>query len=673
MKRKFLSFLLTFALIFSCLAFPSVGAHAAQVSVYSAVSPDPSYQVFYINSDDMAHTRYDLYDGTSWSNGHQAVGEVHLPAGIDYDIFVYQVNDEGEPITDDARARSMLAHTYTVQYNLYDLSGNLVNTQTIETGTVGIDDSYVFTADTWIEDGGIEYDLSSDFDQVPIVYGQGTYAFNYTAYDPEPVEAYVYYVDDRGNVLDTKTLTLEYYGGDVTFNVDPHITVGGRDYTKLSGPDKVTVNYFSPVLDYDIIYVEDAPEIAYPYTVKINYIDSATGAVIGNQYEAITADDGAYDAVEFLVPDSLEVSSDGSVLYYHTDNTVVSHVPDGSVRSYDVPYSLFDEESPYYWNIKLVDSVTGNLLGEDYIEVGVDETVTYTPDVQVTAGGANYLLDSSMASSYERHYSDTSSRILYIYYNEEGSVVDSEQTLNISFRSVSDDVVLYAEEVTVPAGESYTLDIPETYTVDDTAYVVLAGQGSAVEHAYYSPQRNYTIYYRDVNDLQNVDTVVTREETVYYDNPVTVEEIVYVDEEVWTEPADEGVTVLANDTTGDVVTLDDEGTPLADNPDTNAEDNSDTVVLDDEDTPLASAPGVSGGNATDEVANDTDGSGDAANAGDTVTIDDETTPLAALPDNANGSGSSVNIPLVIGGAAVAAIVIIAAAGIVISRKRKNTK
>ncbi|MBS5523150.1 MAG: hypothetical protein KHX56_12875 [Clostridiales bacterium] len=520
---------------------------------------------------------------------------------------------------------------------------------------------------------------------MPIVYGQGTYTFNYTAYDPEPVEAYVYYVDDRGNVLDTKTLTLEYYGGDVTFNVDPHITVDGRDYTKLSGPDKVTVNYFSPVLDYDIIYVEDAPEVAYPYTVKINYIDSATGAVIGNQYEAITADDGAYDVVEFLVPDSLEVSSDGSVLYYHTDNTVVSHVPDGSVRSYDVSYSVFDEESPYYWNIKLVDSVTGNLLGEDYIEVGVDETVTYTPDVQVTAGGANYLLDSSMVSSYERHYSDTSSRILYIYYNEEGSVVDAEQTLNISFRSVSDDVVLYTEEVTVPAGESYTLDIPETYTVDDTEYVVLAGQGSAVEHDYYSPQRNYTVYYRDVNDLQNVDTVVTREETVYYDNPVTVEEIVYVDEEVWTEPADEGVTVLANDTTGDVVTLDDEGTPLADNPDANTEDDGDTVTLDDEDTPLASDPGASGGDAGDEAANGSgdgagadsanaaNGSGDAANAGDTVTIDDETTPLAALPDNTNDSGSSVNLPLVIGGATMAAIVIIAAAGVVISRKRKNTK
>ena len=88
-------------------------------------------------------------------------------------------------------------------------------------------------------------------------------------------------------------------------------------------------------------------------------------------------------------------------------------------------------------------------------------------------------------------------------------MVDSEQTLNISFRSVSDDTVLYSEEVTVPAGESYTLEIPETYSLDDTEYVVLAGQGSVIEHNYYSPQRNYTVYYRDVNDLQNVDTVVT--------------------------------------------------------------------------------------------------------------------------------------------------------------------
>ena len=663
MKRKGLSFILTLALILGGILFPSKGAHAATVSVYSAVSPDPSYQVFYINSDDWAHTRYDLFDGTTWQYDNVVTqSEVRLPAGIDYSIYVYQVDDEGYAITDDAYARSMLAHDYTVVYNLYGLDGDLVKQQVIESGTIAIDDSYVFTADAWIEDDGIEYDLISSYDQLPVYYSEGTYSFDYRAYSPDPVEAYVYYVDDRGNVLEKHPLTLEYYGGDVTFNAEPRITVDGRSYTKLSGPDTITLNYFSPVLDYDIVYVEDAPAVEFPYTVKVNYIDSATGAVIGNQYETITAEDGTYDEVQFSVPASLEISNNGSVSYYHTNDTVVSHVPDGTVRSCDIYYSLFDQETPYYWNIKLVDSVSGNLLGEEYIEVGVDETVSYTPEAQVEAGGVSYLLDSAMASSYERHYSDSSSRILYIYYNEEGTVVDAVQTLNIAFRSVSDNTVLYSEEVTVPAGENYTLDIPETYTVDGTEYVVLAGQGSAVEHGYYSPQRNYTIYYRDTNDLQNVDTVVTREETVYYDNPITVEEIVYVDQEVPSEPADEGVTVLANETTGDVVTLDDEGTPLADNPGTDAQGVEDAVTLEDEETPLGGAPEVSDEPADAEPENVAD---------DTVTIEDETTPLGALPVEADNSGSAISMPLVIGGVAIIAIVIIAGVCVAVVRKRNS--
>ena len=87
---------------------------------------------------------------------------------------------------------------------------------------------------------------------------------------------------------------------------------------------------------------------------------------------------------------------------------------------------------------------------------------------------------------------------------------------------------------------------------------------------------------------------MTREEIVYYDNPITQQEVVYEDEYVdeyeyidQVVPADDGVTVLANDTTGDVVTLDDEGTPLADNPNDTAQE---TTTLEDEETPLAETP-----------------------------------------------------------------------------------
>ena len=403
MKKRILSFLMAFALILGGLVIPSDGAHAANFSVTAGMADDLSYQYFYITTDDPANTRYDLYASGVALEGQMvpADGMVKLnDISTDYSIYVYEIDGGGNRIPEtEVSAISLLSHDYDVVYNLYDASGNLVIQQYAETGYVGIADAFIFTADSIVVNGDYEYDLISGYSQVQVKYGQKHYSFDYQIYSPEPDTAYVYYVDDRGNVLKTNSIPVEYYGDDVTFNVEQHITVDGRDYTKLSGPDTITVNYFSPVLDYDIVYVEDAPAVEYPYTVKVNYIDSATGAVLGNQYETITAEDSTYDEVQLYAPDSLEVSSDGVVSYYHAQDPLVSHVPDGTVRTYDVYYDLFDQETPYYWNIRLVDSVTGNLLGEDYIEIGVDETATYTPDVQLDVNGTNYLLDSSMAAT----------------------------------------------------------------------------------------------------------------------------------------------------------------------------------------------------------------------------------------------------------------------------------
>ena len=123
------------------------------------------------------------------------------------------------------------------------------------------------------------------------------------------------------------------------------------------------------------------------------------------------------------------------------------------------------------------------------------------------------------------------------------------------------------------------------------------------------------------------------------------------------------MTVLANDTTGDVVTLDDEGTPLAENPNDNAE----TVTLEDEETPLAEGPETSA-DADDAAGNDAEASADS-----TTTIEDETTPLGALPVEADSNGSSVNMPLIIGGVAVVAVVIIAGVCIAVIRKKNSAK
>lgn len=654
MKKRCHVFFLSLVLVLCMILTPHMGAEAASVSVYAAVSPDPSYQVFYITTDDLAHTRYDLYDGNSWQYEFTPKStEIRLSPNVDYDIIVYQLDDEGNLISNEASARSLLAHNYSVTYRLHDAAGTVVKTTTEETGTISYGDSFVFAADGVIVEDGLEYELTSSYSQLVVQYGTGSYVFDYSVYTPGPETACIYYVDDRGNVLKKTDISLEYYGSDSVFTVDPTIEIDGRTYTKISGPSTITLNYFSPVLDYDIVYAENAPAVDFPYSVKINYLDRATGQVIGQQYETITADDSQYDSIQFISPDSLEVTSGQDVLYYHSSSTAVSHDPNGTVRSYDVYYDLFDSQSPYVWNIKLVDSVSGALLGQEQITVGVNETVRYVPEVTLTAGGSNYILDSAMAASYERSYEDTSSRILYIYYNEEGSVVAGSHDITVSFRNVSDNTELYTETATVAAGETYSVDTPESYTLNGKEYVRLAGQADSIEHSYYSPQRSYTVYYRDINDLQNVDTIVTKEETVYYDNPVervvyndvVEEDIQYVD--VPAPNADQTVTVLNNNTTGDVTTIEPEQTPLAPNaPQTKVPETQETKAPESETT---------------------------APAAETTILDDEDVPLAANPvdealqtTNSNSGISAWMIALIV-------IILIAAVAIVvyIVRKRKT--
>ena len=666
MKKRIAAALAALTLAVGGIAISPVEAQAAQVSVASAVSPSTEYQLFYISSDDWANTRYDLYNNNTGAYDVEGAvpqgSELRIyEADVDYTIYVYQIDSEGFIIEgSETSSRSSLAHDYEVSYELYDTNGNLVTTRQVETGVVAMEDSFVFSADTIvIDENGIEYDLASEYSQISVHYGVGNYTFRYEMYDPEDIEAYIYYVDDRGNVLDTKSLPLSYYGGDETFTVDQHITVDGREYTKFSGPDSITVNYFSPVLDYDIVYIEDEPAVSFPYSIRINYVDSA-GKVLGTQYETIKAEDGDYDVIEIEVPDSLEISSNGTVSYYHADQTAINHDPNGSERTYNVTYSLFDQESPYYWNVRLVDSATGSLLGEQLLEVGVGETVSFVPESSITVDGKDYVLDGAMDSSYERHYDDQDSRIQYIYYNEVGAVVPEVQTLNISFRSVSDNTVLEEQTVEVPAGEDYTLELPETYETEETSYVRLAGQGDTLTHDAGTPQSDYTVYYRDVNDLQNVDTTVIQEETIYYDVPVTEEEIVYVDEIV--EEAEEPVTVVTNPTTGDTDTYNPEGELIT--PDAAEEEpaapitGGDVEEIPDEETPL-------GNQDLEENADSQTADSEASD--NLEAIEDEETPLANQDLEESSAISPIVIVVIIAAAAVVAVLV------VISVKRKANK
>ena len=73
--------------------------------------------------------------------------------------------------------------------------------------------------------------------------------------------------------------------------------------------------------------------------------------------------------------------------------------------------------------------------------------------------------------------------------------------------------------MTAEAGSAQVAS-PQNYEANGKQYVRLSGQSDVVNHDFYSAQRTYTIYYRDVNDEQNVDTVVTQEDVVTSENLV---------------------------------------------------------------------------------------------------------------------------------------------------------
>ena len=219
-----------------------------------------------------------------------------------------------------------------------------------------------------------------------------------------------------------------------------------------------------------------------------------------------------------------------------------------------------------------------------------------------------------------------------IYYNEENSAQTASYNIGIQYVDVKTNNVLFRDTKQVTAGGSVRITAPASYQSAGNSYVMLGGQSGDVNHSYSNTRRNYIIYYRNVNDTENENTIVTEQvvneivnengETVVLPSPVTT----------ITNPAGTQTTVDQN---GNLVTIPDEAVPLAD--------------------------GTQTGNAEEQAAQ-TDENGNQG----LVNIEDEPVPLAAgAPEQA-----SSNV-LMITGISLAALALLGAAGILILKKRKK--
>jgi len=513
-----------------------------------------------------------------------------------------------------ADAQSETYNDYEIQYNLYDENGNLADTITAKTDGVELGSPYSFKADDTVIHNNEEYKLSGTASTM-IHFGQSIYSFDYQVYTPGDRTAYVYYRDQRGNILNVTAVTIPYGSSDVQFTVDAAWTdpESGRTYTKVSNVNTLTWNYNSNDLDYDVIYEIDPDPQTGDYMVRVDFVDEADNSIsLGREYLRLREGEAG---AAYSCPPTLTVVSGGTTTYYEVvpEQQNITHLYDDSTRIYTVEYRKFNEQSSYDWVIEFRDMATNTTIGSETVTVQPGSAVTYSPNAQVEYNGETYILDAGMQKDYSHQYGQ-GSRILYLFYNQSGIDNPASIDISISCRSVSDNYELLSTTLTAAPGTAASFTMPESFEANGTEYILLDGQANAdgsldVEYSYYTPRRTDTFYYRDVNDLDNADTYVTRTEiitSVVYEDVVetttqTVEETITNTRNITAAgrtttaggaagtstgaAATTTGTNLTNEGTGENAVLTDEGVPLSEYRE--EEEAPGQQVIEDDDVPLA--------------------------------------------------------------------------------------
>lgn len=354
-----------------------------------------------------------------------------------------------------------------------------------------------------------DYDFDGESKTQKVTQGKTEYTFRYKSYKAPSIKGSVSMVTSDGTILEKNVLTIEPTGN-TTYTVPQTIKKNDKTYAKQPDTSEiVSVNYNSEKVDFTFVYKEVTN--FEPYTVNVRYLDD-TGRELQKKSFTVTGVDYIYYA-----PLTLKYSTGGETTYYNIANEAtakITHKANSTTREYNISYKKFDGKSTYTWYIYRYDGYTNQSLGEPIkMQVPVGKTVTYKPDASIQKNGTTYNLDGGMAKEYSHKYGD-SERISYVYYNPEGYVPESNYSLTVEYRNIADNNVFYNTRITARPGSDTYISTPAEYQTNGIQYVRLDGQRDTISHSYYSPKRVYTIYYRDINDTEYEDTVITRVETV---------------------------------------------------------------------------------------------------------------------------------------------------------------
>ncbi len=459
---------------------------------------------------------------------------------------------------------------------IYPVYGNIINDdQASEMVLLGIrtaDKAEVNKAKNFGV-GQTYYKQNTDEDAYPITYSipsgskydnafneaLNAYVVTYKQDAAGSVEGVVNYVDPDGNIVKTETFSGIDQSGKVV-----HIK---KSFTATDPQDEETITYYRAISSLGGTKVLLTPSQAsytvrvmpvenmdqQSYEVVIKYVDendsllwSDTVGIAGYGYRytlpntfSMNKQSGieSADGVNFYRLNTSKIeggtlaesdNKNGTALEFTANLTDSDFVMEDGKRTVKAVYDSQDATKEIQFTLVEMDGETGVELGRVVQTITPDEATnfSYMPEKKEFQG-KTYV--PWAGNTEEIFYSWESlgqsvDLLQYVYYVPEDYVPGEAYDITVQYMNIANGAVLRTETLNVDPEITNYVEVQgvERFTQDGNEYVRLAGQETGIRHAYFSPDRTYTIYYRDVDDVINANITVTRTQIIETTRTVTV-------------------------------------------------------------------------------------------------------------------------------------------------------
>ena len=428
-----------------------------------------------------------------------------------------------EVFSDRAETNKLYAGTVSTLFAQYE---DVNKAEPLVVRTLASNESRPFTTPEARTFNGATYKLKAPDPQE--LGGKTCYVYTPSADAAESIEGHITYYDEANTTTPLKTDKLTLAKGQPQQVEVPAVIsdASGALYRTLQLAGTVTAAY-PGVSEYSIMCKKlnaDWGKVGSFYTATINYVDT-TGSKLGVVDTVIVNKKYTYTA-----PDKIFVNDDGMVRQYQIqskDQAVLQLAPGDAegTKSYDIVYEPVSDNAPRTWTVVLENGSVSpkdakrTIKRIDYTgEPG--QTATHATEQKITVDGVDYVPAASAQQTYEHLFSAADMEVeQHIYYVPDGYVAPEAYEVNVKYVNIATNETIDSQSYTASPSMRSDLEIvtPESFSAKGIEWVRLRGQEMSIRHSFYSPVREYVVYYRDVNDDLHESTVIRNVRVVYVD------------------------------------------------------------------------------------------------------------------------------------------------------------